>query len=173
LLLLIWFSAVAFCSGQDSSVTAKGDDAFANFLYSSKLYDLAAEEYERLLFYDPDRITLLDKLIKCYTYTGQDHLVDRRFDLINTQDKKIAQSYYDLLLQIGKPDKFKNLYEQQKTLFTQDEQKEIEFKLAVAHYDWESVRSYVPAQDNKYEGIIQKVKETSFKKPGLAATLYN
>lgn len=172
-LSLYFFVFVMFSSLQaqvDSTGSLKRD--FADFLFSSELYDLAAEEYERVLFYDKTNLEVLKRLIKCYTIVGKDHLLDKRVDLFETEDRSVALSYYDMLISIDQADKLELIYPEQKHLFTASEQREIEFKIAVDNYAWGKAEIlYAMGSLQKYGSIMDRIEQGKSKSPGLAAAM--
>lgn len=133
---------------------------------------MAAEEYERLLFYDPENIAFLKQILSCYTKLGRNDNLESRLNLLDTKDKSVALSYYDLLIQTGKGKELVSLYDKQKNLFTEVERKELEFKIAVSRSDWKSSRAiYELGGLESYETIVSKIENTKFKSPAQAAFL--
>ena len=171
----VWLCVLFVCfflvlDAQDES--NKLDSGFAEFLYNSELYELAAEEYERLLYYDAENIAYLSKLLKCYSFTGKEQLMEQRFDLSKTTNKELTLSYFDLLLSLRKPEKFESLYHQQKALFTEEESQNIQLKLATLQYDWTEVQSHIQTRNlDQYSSIYNKIEQSHFVKPGLAVGL--
>jgi len=169
--LLVVLLCIVFTS-KAVSQEQKNPRAFADFLFSSELYDLAADEYERLLYYNASDIGLLKRLIKCYTYTGQDFLLDSRYDFFQAEDKVVASSYYDLLLSIGNTEKLESLFSKQQDLFTLDEQNKIRFKIAIGQYDWSQAKDiYELNKTEAYLPIVNRIEQSKFKSPGTAAVL--
>jgi len=148
------------------------DSGFAEFLYNSELYELAAEEYERLLYYDSENITYLSKLLKCYSLAGKEQLIEQRFDLQTTKNKELALSYFDLLLTLRKPEKFESVYRQHEALFSLKEQQDILLKLAALNYNWKEVTTHIETRNiEQYFDISNKIEQSHFVKPGLAVGL--
>lgn len=170
-LVLAFLFSVTIAVGQEH-LPSDLDSGFADFLYSSEFYDLAGEEYERLLYYKPDDLGLLRKLIKCYAQTGQDNLLEKRFDLFQTSDRTIALDFYDLLISTGNSERLKTQFASQRHLFNEVEQNEIDFKIAISEYDWNSAAAlYSSGGLDRYGPIMDRIEETKYKKPGLAAML--
>lgn len=147
-------------------------DAFAKFLFSSDLYELAAEEYERLSYYNPENLGYLKRLLNCYSKLGKKDDLSARLNLADTQSAEIAEGYYDLLVQTGRIGELKSLFQKQQDLFSPLKQEEVKFKIAVGESSWSEAKAlYDNNQLGRYEPIVVKIEDTKFKKPGLAATL--
>ena len=171
LLVTFLFISITGINGQDPQAK-KPDSGFADFLFSSEFYELAGEEYERLLYYNPKDLGLLRKLIKCYALTGQDNMLDKRFDLFQTEDRSLAMDFYDLLISTGNSGRLKTVFAEQRHLFNKSEQNEIDFKIAVCESEWLKAGTlYDGGGLDNYKPIIDQIEKTKYKRPGLAAVL--
>jgi hypothetical protein len=63
--MAVWALSAAFVHGQDIFDYANSR-AYARYLLQSQQFDLAAEEYERLVFFRPDSDTLRAELLRAY-----------------------------------------------------------------------------------------------------------
>lgn len=148
-------------------------DSFANFLYSSELYEFASEEYERLHFNYPDSLQYFRRLLSSYKFTKNQNTLSQRLQFKAIKDPELLGDYFDILLSTKNTQKGKQLYLANEDLFQPDERDEFEFKIAVAEYDWKKVKS-IHAKGRlhpNYSKIVQKVESSKFKSPVLASIL--
>ena len=69
--LIVILMPMSLClTGQDT-ISEDLKTGFANYLFNLKQYEFAAEEYERILFDDPENIDVLGKLIRSYRLSGK------------------------------------------------------------------------------------------------------
>ena len=148
-------------------------DGFARFLFSSELFQFAAEEYERLLFDDPENLEYLKQLIHCYKRTKREDQLERRLASINITDKNILQDYYSILLHAGTIDQLRSSLNKRKALFIQPELDEIEFKILLAEMNWKGAKEIYNNKNlpPKYEPIISLTSNSRYKSPVGAAIL--
>jgi len=145
---------------------------FADFLFNSELYELAAEEYERLLYYTPENIAALTKLVKCYTLTGNEHLIEQRFKLSETTNRELSLSYFDLLFSLKKSEKFKEFYLKQKGQLTVQHNQEMRLRSAILNNEWDTAQKEIgQSKLSSYAAIKEKIEQSNFKNPTLAAGL--
>lgn len=82
---------------------AKHSEEYANYLYHSNDYELAAQEFERLVFMSPDNIDAKIKLIRSYRYLKKDSIALQRFKNIfsvNNCQQEVAKEYLNLLISL-------------------------------------------------------------------------
>lgn len=80
------------------SMTAQNTDSiqmvrFAKFLDDSKLYEYAAEEYERLYFLYPNETTFFHQMLKSYRSSGNIKTIDDRFENRSIKSDTAATIY--------------------------------------------------------------------------------
>ncbi len=148
-------------------------DAFANFLYSSELYEFASEEYERLHFNYPDSLQYFRRLLSSYKLANNTSAISQRLQFTSIKDPELLGDYFDILLATKNTQKGKSLYLENKNLFEPLIRDEFEFKIAVAEYDWDELKALNAkgTLNNKYSNIVQKVESSKFKSPVLASVL--
>lgn len=171
LVFIFLYTGVSDCFSQDD-VPPIDPSAFANFLLNSEHYDFASEEFERLLFSDPSNIVYLKKLIQCYKKTGQSERLINKFQLKKVDDKATLHEYYDLLILANETEVLSNAIMEKEALFSQSEKLDLKYKLAVAKKDWNRFQELdATIRVEKYSTISEKIQNTKYKKPGIAAGL--
>lgn len=148
-------------------------DAFANFLYSSELYDFASEEYERLFFTYPDSLHYFRRLLSSYKFAKNKDVLNNRLEYNSIQNPELLKDYYDILITTNNTDKVKLWYQKNKNYFTVLDRDEIEFKIAIGEYDWRRATNLHARNtlNEKYDPIVNKIKSNKFKSPGLASIM--
>ncbi len=158
-------------NGQDNQIE---EDAFANFLFSSHHYDFAAEEYQRLLYYDSDNLEYLDKLITCYQHTDVDYFKTTHKQFLLNNNKQLIASYMDMLISTQNVSYIEEVISTKKKLFTEKEISSYQFKLAVAKRDWSQALKIYPkvstAPEN-YKAVLSSIGNRRSKKPIKAALM--
>ena len=81
-------------SGQSDTVSAETQIYdFARFLMSNKLYDFAAQEYERLNFMYPGNRQYTKELVTAYRLGNKFELISNKIRILNQTDKHITLDY--------------------------------------------------------------------------------
>lgn len=147
-------------------------DGFAEFLIGSGLYDMAAEEYERLLFQDKANQKYLKQLIKCYGHSDTRKVIDERLGLYLVRDKDLIENYHDLLLRKGQIENADKLIIETQSLFSKDDLNRLSYEQAVAQGEWLQADA-IFAQHGwpQYNGVQEKISSVKLKNPWLAAGL--
>jgi len=96
---LILFSFTGNILAQEDIFSKGNSIKYAQYLLSSRQYNLAADEYERLIFLDTSNVDFKYKLIKSYYYSGK-------------KDRAIykLQTYYPNTKLFEMPEKLSNAY---------------------------------------------------------------
>ncbi len=81
-------------------------EKFADYLFHSKDYQLAIQEFERLIFMNPENINAKLKLVKSYRYMNSDSIALKRFDNIFTNEDiygqhDVSREYINLLINVN------------------------------------------------------------------------
>jgi hypothetical protein len=152
---------------------------FADYLFISKQFSLAAEEYERLLFYKPhDKYAGL-KLIQSYRFSSKFELARIRFeqlyaDSINHLDQDLAEEYCKNLMLTKK---YNQALDFAQTTFKSEPEKKQHYTIAslLMLKDWDLAMDYAiknPVSPNKKNMDLYllafRTKQLKYKKPLLA-----
>jgi hypothetical protein len=86
-------SIAANCQIGQSSIDSIKSAGFAKFLYDQKLYDLAAQEYERLTFLYPTEKKHLLTLFKCYRQLNQYEKIEVKAKNANIENEDVLKEY--------------------------------------------------------------------------------
>jgi tetratricopeptide (TPR) repeat protein len=179
--ILLFFLIISFRSeAQEDLYDAENSKKFANFLYMSSEYSLAAEEYERVLFFSPDDEDVKINLLKSYRYSGQYKKglmrIDELFPLKTNISNDVFMEYSRFLLT-------NNLIEESKklTLIVNNVDQEYKDIVDVAcclyEYDWEEADRKMSSvlKTNEYylpfSALISQGKEIKYKSPALSGAL--
>jgi len=148
-------------------------DSFANFLFSSELYDFASEEYERLFYDYPDSLQYFRKLLSSYKFAKKLNVLSNRLQFNSIDNPDLLKDYYDILITSRHTDKAKQCYQSNKDYFDHKERDEIEFKIAVGEYDWKQAILIYDKNtlDKKYDTVANTIQSKKFKSPALASIM--
>jgi len=154
---------------------------FADYLFKTQQYTLAAEEYERAVYYDSTNNSALLRLLQCYRYAGKNDIVAARFtyffkDSLNYLRRDFAEEYVkNLLLRnefetaYGYLDKNINIDE--------TERESMQLGCLLLQKKWDNAFDYAlkhPVTGDKKNADIHVVafrsKQLKYKKPFVAAT---
>jgi len=148
---------------------------FAKYLYNLELYDLAAEEYERLVYLNKSNPNHLKYLIKSYRGASNIDKLRSRISRIELTEPDIVNEYIYALMLESLNDEAVGIYKLHSDKFSQEAQNKIVFDLALAERDWDrsmdQFSSLSLSEKMKYEPLINKIKETKYKSPTTAAVL--
>ncbi|MEX1190252.1 MAG: hypothetical protein WED33_13415 [Bacteroidia bacterium] len=95
-LSIILFLITCVQSQAQSLYDEKSSGEFANYLYRSSQYDLAAIEFERLLFLNPNNDSLRVKLISCYSLNKEFTKAIERIKLFPIQTSELSNPLAEL-----------------------------------------------------------------------------
>lgn len=148
---------------------------FAKYLYNLELYDLAAEEYERLIYLNKSNPEHLKYLIKSYRGASNIDKLRSRISKIELTDPEIVNEYIYALMLESLNDEAGDIYQKHITYFSPEKQNKIGFDLALANKDWskstDQFSSLSLAEKMKYEPLINQIKGAKYKSPTTAAIL--
>ena len=136
---------------------------FADYLYKTKQYELAAEEYERVVFLSPNKQNFKLKLIKSYRLSKN----------YNFALNKINYFYKDSLVYL--PNSFANEYV--KLLLITKKKQNYQLSSLLLQKKWTNAYNYTlknpVVNDNKtnknLHSLVLKTREVKYRKPFVAA----
>jgi len=146
---------------------------FADYLFNLKMYDFAAEEYERLLFKDPDNVSYIKNLIKSYRFTGQAGFLTQKLDQEIFNDAEILNAYFKLLITENFNAEAKDLLTAKADFLNPGQFNDLSFQLALANKNWSAAKALFSPElhQSQYSGLMSSLDQVKYKKPGLAAGL--
>ncbi len=158
-------------SAQDS--LSYDQEAFANFLFDSDLFEFAAEEYERLHFYDPYQLNYLQKLLRCYGKLDASHEIGIRISQLQLPNKDLVVEYCHLLMRHERSMDALTLFLGHKSKFDEMEQSKMNYKLMVSSRQWDELLDIYTKKvpSTEFQSIHSQIQNRKRKSPGLAATL--
>lgn len=97
IIFILFVISPGFCNSQDI-YNMEQSEKYAGYLFSSQQYELAAEEFERLVYLDGNNTDYKDKLIKSYRLSGDLNKGLNRINSfygisINTMPPALAKEY--------------------------------------------------------------------------------
>jgi len=154
---------------------------FANYLYKSQQYDLAAFEYERILFMRPQNDSIKLQLLSSYSFSGnKQQMITRAESLYASTSlfpKPVAKLYTSDAFVTGLFFKLNDFTSAQSPLEKRD-RLFLHLHMLMNSLDWETSEltlQQLTAVSNESTSnismIIQAGKEQRYKSPALAATL--
>ena len=181
ILLLLFLYSFQFAVSQNI-YDYEHTEEYADYLFHSKDYKLAVQEFERLIFINPDNIEAKIKLVKSYRYLNQDSIALQRFDDLFTNNdlqgiQQVSKEYINLLINTNQYNKSQQYLSFQKTL---SDEEEIIYRLFIDLYSrkWENANNVIVnnnALDNKYFDelidISNQAIQIKYKKPWLSGGL--
>lgn len=154
---------------------------YSQYLFESKQYSLAAEELERVLFYNSDNDSIKFQLIRSYLLDNQFTMVTKRMDSLFPNPALMPRNYaleYSKALvslsSIYQANKFMNA-----SLYLTDNDKlYLNLNLELLDYKWDVAKQTFQEMkkrnlplDNQYDGLFTRINTTRYKSPGLALAL--
>ncbi len=172
ILLAYIFTPWSFFAQASDTLSSDNDESFALYLFNSELYQYASQEFEKLLFKDPNNIDHLKKLITCYKKNDDFDMLENRLAQFDIKDEKVLIEYYNLLLLEKRTESLVLSLNQKANLLSQEDLEKLQFKMALVDMDWEKSKALYPNTNLvEYEGIMNKIEEAKFKSPVTAAIL--
>ncbi|RUA32162.1 MAG: hypothetical protein DSY77_12125 [Bacteroidetes bacterium] len=166
--LLVW--TFNFSQAQDIYTLNKSKE-FASYLFKSGQYELAAVEYERLLFMEKDNDSLKIALVDSYFQNGQLNKAVKRteslYPSLNDFSVPMAELYLQMLI-LGK--KFES-FDQNSDNLPIDQQKRsvYDFHREIMAGNWKKVETKIPQLSNNnhpsISGLIRLSKKAESFKP--------
>ncbi len=144
---------------------------FARFLYDQKLYDLAAQEYERMVYFYPNEKKHLLSLFKCYRQLSQYAKIETKAKNANLDNPEILKEYLLSLAMNDQIEIARLIYKDKKTILNPDiaDRMEIDFDVLQGKYlDAEKKYKSISTQDLAYNDIIIAGKSLKQKSPFAA-----
>jgi len=153
---------------------------FADYLIKTKQYDIAAEEYERIVFLSPNKPDFKLKLIKSYRFSKNYNLALNKIEYFYKDTLNLptnfATEYVKLLLITNKNDKAFNFLELNKTIPPVKKQN-YQLSSLLLQKKWKDAYNYTLQNtvikenviNSKLHSLVEKTKEIKYKKPLVAA----
>jgi len=155
---------------------------YADYLFHSKDYQLAVQEFERLVFMNPDNNEAKINLVKSYRHLKQDSIALQRFyDLFSNDElqgiQQVSKEYINLLINTKKYNASQQFLISNNALSDEDK---INYELFIDLYtkNWEKVNSVIKANNdikNKHfydlENISKKAQQIKYKNTWLSGGL--
>ena len=182
LITLLLFSTQAFFCLSQNLYNLENSQRYAEYLFSSRQYKLAAEEYERLVYFDLSDLNLKYKLVKSYRLSGDINLgIDRLYsfygDSIYAMPQSLATEFIKMQILTDSFSVVKKFIQHNSTLSL--ENKAI-FKCCnlLLNGEYKEAKSCVlmtPGSELIFPSnliiITEKANKTRFKSPFIAASL--
>jgi len=154
---------------------------FANYLFKSQQYQLAAFEYERVLFVVPQNDSVQIQLLKSYSLSGnKQQMISRAESLYPSSSlfpQTVAKLYTTDAFKVGQFFKLNDFTSAQSPLPKRD-RLFLHLHILMNSLDWETaeltLQQLTAVSNESYKnvnGIILAGKEQRYKSPALAATL--
>jgi hypothetical protein len=154
---------------------------YSQYLFDSKQYNLASEELERVLFYNPENDSLKYQLIRAYLLGNEFPLVTKRMDSLfpdrYTMPRIYALEYSKALVSL-------NLFYQAQTFInannnlTENDKLYLNLNAELLDYKWDKAwKTFGDAKeknvelDIRYTNLFARINTTRYKSPGLALAL--
>jgi len=154
---------------------------FADYLYKTNQYELAAQEYERIVFLSPDKQNFKLKLIKSYRLSKNYNLALNKLkyfyeDTLVNLPNNFANEYVKLLLITNKNEKAFNYLDQNKTINHRTKQN-YQLSSLLLQKKWTDAYKYTlkntVINDNEINknlhSLVLKTRKIKYKKPFVAA----
>lgn len=157
------------------SLSTIDNQKFAQYLTDLELYELAAQEYEALLFQEPNNKAFIRGLISSYRLSDNVAQLDRRLYNHQFDDEHLLQYYLDALMSNAYEIRAEDIFRSNEIIFSEKRKKEMRFKLSIAKKDWASAEQLFQFLTDdtqlKYSGLMIQLKQTKFKSPAIAGVL--
>lgn len=151
---------------------------YGQFLFETRQFQLAAEEFERVLFLDPDNDTVKQQLIKSYLLGQQYTMVNRRTDSLfrirESIPRKLAIDYSKALIMAEMNFNASQFIRSNRNLNSSD-RLFLSMNNQLIGYEWDKAKlTYEELSltgflyDKKYAEIFRQMDEARYKSGGLA-----
>lgn len=149
---------------------------FADYLFQSQQFDLAAQEYERLFYVNPSEELYKLQLVKSYRLSGNLSLAGKRFndifkDSVFYVSEPLAQEYlHVLMLQNQLNQAF--YFNQASTNISEVQEKYNLMQINLLAKNWkkaDSIASQISNLEPQYLAILNSAKLMKHRSPALAA----
>ncbi|MBL4715788.1 MAG: hypothetical protein JKX95_04055 [Bacteroidia bacterium] len=165
------------CEAQDIYDLTRSKE-YANYLMKTKQYDLAIEEWERVIFLEPDNNIAKKSLIRAYSETDDhDKGIKRIARLYNSTSQipnNVGMEYVRLLLLHNDLEEIEQAKTQIPSL-DNDQKEYIDLNILLLKSDWDNAKELYDALPNKenhlfdgYQKIIEAGINIKHKSPALA-----
>lgn len=177
---IILFLAITFFSAglkaqnfYDEEHSAK----FAEYLFQSQQFDLAAQEYERLVFSNSNKINYQLNLLKSYRKSGNYPIASKRFqDLYKDSawfaPEPIAQEYIHLLMLENNLPQAWQFNSMNKNIPGVQQQLNL-LQLSLLSKNWkqaDSISNLIQNLDPEYKSLLTDASQMKKRYPGVALT---
>ena len=177
LLLLVALLLSQMISAQNLFDKSKSEK-FADYLFSSHQFNLAANEYERLVFLDSTKDFYKQRLFDSYKYSNQLDLGIKRFDELFPDNLNVkepfASQYTDMLIYGSKYSLAEFYINNNAHLFDKSDFYKMNLKLF--NKEWKPAQNLFTKNDTlalfkPYQPVMTSIDNLKLKHTGVAATL--
>ncbi len=154
---------------------------YAQFLFETRQFQLAAEEFERVLFLDPDNDTVKQQLIKSYLLGHQYAMVNRRTDSLFRVRESIPRELaidYSKALIMAEMNFNASQFITSNLNLNKNDRLFLSMNNQLMGYEWDKAKltyeELHPAgflYDKKYAEIFRQMDEARYKSGGIALGL--
>lgn len=170
-LLMLSFSQLKAQNLYDEEHTSR----FAEYLFQSQQFDLASQEYERLLFMNTTQPYYKLQLVKSYRKAGKIGVAENRFlslvgDSLHSVSEPFAQEYMHLLMLQNKLPEAKWYLNSNRNI-SELQGKYDQLQLSLLARNWkkaDSIASQIPNLTSGYASIIKEGNSMKHRSPGVA-----
>ena len=182
LINFIFFVSVSFfCNSQDL-YNMEQSEKYADYLFSSQQHSLAAEEYERLIYFDENNVIYKYKLIKSYRLSGDfksgiNRIYSFYGNSLNTLPQSLATEFIKLQILTDSLSVAENFIQQNSTISLENKAIFQSCNLLLSgKYNEASVYLKKAAANNltlpsNFILLTEKAGQIKFKSPFMAASL--
>lgn len=163
----IHFTFNTFIKSQINQDSLKNVD-FALFLYNQKLYDLAAQEYEKISFIYPKENKHLISLFACYRQLNQFEKIEKKSKVLDLNDSLILKEYLLSLALSDQVDIAKVIHEEKKTILDEETSKQFDVDFLMLQKKWKEADKLLYDKNMNrpaHKEIITKGLNTKYKSP--------
>ena len=174
--IILFFFVLSHSFGQDL-FNEENSSKFAEFLFKTQQFNLAAQEYERLVFLAPGNSNYKLSLLQSYRYSGDLTSAQKKMifffgDSLFKINQTFGTEYLKLQILQGNLTEAQNYIRQNSRL---DENVKDHYKTCIYLIggDWKRADSTInksPHIDNQLMGLTDKAMHLKHRKPALAAT---
>lgn len=171
-LLIILLCSLVY--GQNPVADSTKLAGFARFLYDQKLYDFAAEEYERLHYLFPNEAGYLTQLLKSYRKLNKYDEVEKKGASLDLKNPDILKEYVLSMALNDQPAIAQLVFDKHQDVLPDAASKKMTLDLAVLRQNWrqsDSLYKVWNVKDDGYYEIIHSGLNQKRKSPFLAGTL--
>lgn len=171
---LVFFLLSIAAIGQNPVADSTQLAGFARFLYDQKLYDFAAEEYERLHYLFPNEPGYLTQLLKSYRKLNKYDEVEKKGASLDLKNPDILKEYVLSMALNDQAGVAQLVFDSHKDVLPSSAAQKMTLDISVLRQDWkksDSLYRIWNVKDDGYYEIIHAGLNQKRKSPFLAGTL--